>query len=56
MVDKIISQNKTSTSQKQVTNLQIVGDLLASTTCRRQLLGCCDQVPEGSWTRDRVLL
>ncbi len=24
-----------------------VGDLSASTTCRRQLLGCCDQLAEG---------
>ena len=38
MVDKIKVQNETSTSQK-FTNLQIVGDLSASTTCRRQLLG-----------------
>ncbi len=47
MVDRIITQNETSTSQKQVTNLQIVGDLSASTICRRQLLGCCDQLAEG---------
>ncbi len=26
---------------------QIVGDLSANTTCRRQLLGCCDHLPEG---------
>ncbi len=32
---------------KKFTNLQIVGDLSASTTCRRQLLGCCDQLAEG---------
>ena len=41
----IKAQNETSTSQT-FTNLQIV-DLLASTTCRRQLLGCCDQLAEG---------
>ncbi len=47
MVDKIIAQNETSTSQK-FTNLQIiVGDLSASTTCRHQLLRCCDQLAEG---------
>ncbi len=46
MVDKILAQNETSTSQK-FTNLQIVGDLSASTTCRHQLLGCCDQLAEG---------
>ncbi len=40
---KIKAQNETSTSQK-LTNLQIVGDLSASATCRRQLLGCCDQL------------
>ncbi len=37
MVDKIKAQNETSTSQK-FTNLQIVGDLSASTICRGQLL------------------
>ncbi len=42
----IKAQNETSTSQKN-TNLQIAGDLSASTTCRRQLLGCCDQLAEG---------
>ncbi len=45
MVDNIKAQNETSTSQK-FTNLQIV-DLSASTTCRRQLPGCCDQLAEG---------
>ncbi len=45
MVDKINAQNETSTSQI-FTNLQIVGDLSASTTCRRQQLGCCDQLAE----------
>ncbi len=46
MVDEIKAQNETSTTQK-FTNLQIVGDLSASTTCLRQLLGCCDQLVEG---------
>ncbi len=43
----MIAQNETSTSQK-FTNLQIVGDLSASTTCRCQLLRCCDQLAEGA--------
>ncbi len=40
------AQNEISTPQK-FTNLQIVGDLSANTTCRLQLLGCCDQLAEG---------
>ncbi len=47
ILNKIKAQNETSTSQKITNHLQIIGDLLASTTCRRQLLGCCDQLPEG---------
>ena len=38
MADKIITQNKTSTSQNRLLTSRIVGDLSASTTCRRQPL------------------
>ncbi len=42
MVDKRITKDKTSTSQNRLLTSKIVGDLSASTTCRRQLLWCCD--------------
>ena len=44
LINLLKAQNETSTSQK-FTNLQIiVGHLSASTTSRRQLLECCDQL------------
>ncbi len=42
----LIAQNKTSTSQNKLLISKIIGDLSASTTCRRQLLRCCDQLAE----------
>ncbi len=45
MVDKIITQDKTSTSQNMLQTSKIV-DLSASTTCRRHLLRCCDPLAE----------
>ena len=43
----IITNDKTSTSQNRFLTSKIVGDLSIGTTCRRQLLKCCDPLAEG---------